>query len=86
MDEPTFFPEGTRVLGPRTEFRIRIRYREPSYARRSGPPEQAYRWTYSIVADSEEQAKVMAQAEFRKMARLSSVGWAREITEIAVLD
>ena len=86
MDGPTFFPEGTRVIGPRTEYRIRIQYREPSYARHAGPQERDYRWTYRIAADSQEQAKAMAQAEFRKMESLSSVGWAREITEIAVVD
>ena len=75
-----------RVLGPRGTFLIRIFYREPTYARRAGAQDTSYRWTYKIMADSEEQAKWMATAEFRKMERLSSVGWSREIAEIAVLD
>lgn len=86
MDGPTFFPAGTKVLGPRTEYRIRILYREPSYERHAGPHKQDYRWTYRIVADSQEQAKAMAQAEFRKIERLSAVGWSREITEITVVE
>lgn len=86
MDRPTFFPVGTRVLGPRIEYRIRILYREPGYARQSDHQMRDYRWTYNIVASDLGQAKAMAEAEFRKIARLSSVGWAREITEIVVVD
>ena len=86
MDKPSFFPMGTRVLGPRTEYRIRILYREPTYERDAGPPERDYRWTYSILANDVAQAKAMAEAEFRKIEKLSSVGWAREITEIVVVD
>ena len=86
MDRPPFFPVGTRVLGPRTEYRIRILYREPTYARQAGRPERDYRWTYDVVANDVEQAKAMAEAEFRELARLSSVGWARDITEIIVVD
>lgn len=85
MDELDF-PEGTLVLESRTEFRVRICYREPTYASQSGSQDRNYRWTYRIAASSEEQAREMARAEFRKMEKLSSVGWARVITEVAVLD
>jgi len=86
MNRPSFLPVGTRVLGPRTEYRIRILYREPSYARHAGHQARDYRWTYNLMASNLHQAKAMAEAEFRKMARLSSVGWTREITEIALVE
>ena len=71
---PTFFPIGTRGAGKRAEYRIRILYREPSYARASGAEGRDFRWTYCIQANDAAQAKVMAEDEFREMERLSLVG------------
>ena len=86
MEKPSFFPIGTRVQGSRGEFRIRILYREPTYARVAAAQGRDYRWTYRIRANDVDQAIAMAKREFRKMERLSSVGWAREITEIFVVE
>lgn len=65
-------------------YRVRILYREPSYERRAGAKREPYRWTYEVPASSQDQAVDCAVAEFHRMARLSSVGWVREIVAIEV--
>jgi hypothetical protein len=69
------------ALAART-FQVRIHYREPTYELYAGPRRKPYHWTYSIDALSPEQAKVLALAEFREMARNSSVSWTREVVLI----
>ena len=85
MDDSQEFAQGTRVLQVRVEYRIRIHYVEPTYASRSSRRSTPYRWTYRIMAESLEEAKAMAVAEFHHIERLSS-GWTREITEVVVVE
>lgn len=86
VDRPTFFPSGTALTDVQTKFHVRIRYREPGYARKHNRKAQDYRWTFCVQAVDTEHAKTLAKAEFREIERLSAVGWSREITEIAVVD
>ena len=67
-----------------TLFKVVVSYREPGYEERTGPREAPYRWTYAVVAESEEQARRRALSEFREMSRPSSVGWWREVVAISV--
>jgi len=45
----------------------------------AGPKPRPYHWTFRVAADDADQAKERAINEFHAMARLSSVGWTREI-------
>lgn len=65
-------------------YRVRILYRERTYEKRAGAKPEPYRWTYKLQAPSEQQAVDLAVAEFQHIARLSSVGWVREIVAIEV--
>jgi len=86
MNGPNRIARGTSLLTPTSEFRIRIHYREPTYKSREGEEQKVYRWTYQIEAESVDDAKALAIAEFHDFARLSSVGWTREITDVLALD
>ena len=65
-------------------YRVTVSYREPDYEARVGPRLNPYRWTYTIVADGEEQARLSALLEFRQMTMLSSVGWHRVVVGVDV--
>ena len=71
---------------PGTLYKVVVSYREPSYEEQTGPREAPYRWTYVILAESEEQARQRALSEFREVSRLSSVGWWREVVAIEVRE
>ncbi len=86
MDGSNRIARGTSLLTLTSEFRIRIHYREPTYESHQGEGQRPYRWTYRIEAENVEQAKAIAIAEFHDLARLSSVGWTREITDVLALD
>jgi hypothetical protein len=66
------------------QYQVTIRYREPTYEKAVGPKAEPYRWTYDMLADDEVEARKRAVGEFRKMERLSSVSWPREIERIDV--
>ena len=88
-DKPRVLAAGTRVHTPRSEFRVRILYREPTYQSHQEGREgrkRPYRWTYVVEAQCSEDAKAQAMDEFRQVERLSSVGWSREITDIEIVD
>ena len=86
MNGPNRIARGTSLVELRSEYRIRIHYREPTYKSREGEEQRVYRWTYQIEAESVEDAKALAVAEFHEFARLSSVSWTREITDVLALD
>jgi hypothetical protein len=65
-------------------YRVRIDYREPTYEARVGPKRTPYTWTYEVVAPNEKEAAQIALREFRETARVSSVGWLREVVGIQV--
>jgi hypothetical protein len=71
---------------PGTKYRVVVSYREPAYEERTGRRETPYRWTYAVIAESEEQARGRALREFREVSRLSSVGWWREVVGIEVRE
>ena len=72
-------------LGMGRRYEVTIRYREPSYEQAVGRKVEPYRWTYELVSDGDDDARKRAVGEFRKMERLSSVGWIREIEQIDVI-
>ena len=65
-------------------YRVRIDYREPTYEARYGPKRAPYSWTYEIMAPDEQEAARLALLEFQDTARVSSVGWIREVVAIQV--
>ena len=69
-----------------TLYKVVVSYREPSYEDLTGPRAAPYRWTYAIVAESEEEARRRALSEFREVSRLSSVGWWREVVGVEVRE
>ncbi len=67
----------------KSAFLVRIEYREPTYELAVGRKPKAYSWTYRVHGRSREDAERLALAEFQQMARLSDVGWVREIVGIS---
>ena len=67
-----------------SEYKVLINYREPTY-QRDRPP-TPFRWTFIVTATSASHACDEAVAEFRRIERLSSVGWVREIVGVTNLD
>jgi len=67
-----------------TMYRVRVWYREPTYEARTGPRAAPFRWTYTVRAEGEEEARRRALREFEEMSRLSSVGWSREVVAVEV--
>lgn len=60
---------------------VLIHYREPTYRRAEAKPEP-YRWSYRVAAATPNDGKRQALAEFRRVARLSGVGWIREVVRV----
>jgi hypothetical protein len=70
-----------------TTFRVRIAYREPTYERYRGAPlAEPYTWVFAIHALDATQAKTLALAEFKALARNSGVGWRREVVGIELIE
>lgn len=67
-------------------YKVTVSYREPTYEARTGPRAAPYRWTYRLLADSEQTARRRALAEFEAVTRLSSVGWSREVVAVDVQE
>lgn len=63
---------------------VEIWYREPSYELRNGEKAEPYRWRFRVHASSEADAIRIALAEFRQIEAISSVGWARDVVDVAV--
>ena len=76
------FARGTDASGLQGEFRISIRYREPTYADGA----KLFLHTVVVQADNAERAQAMAVAEFQELARASSVSYTRSITDVQVVD
>lgn len=68
-----------------TQFVVEVRYREPGYEARHGARAAPYRFRYRIEATSEEAAVCQALQEFRHIAEISSVGWARDVVGCDVM-
>ena len=71
-------------MGNGEEYLVTIYYREPTYERYHGAKEKPYHWTYRVRAKGEKSARDGALMEFREMARLSNVGWGREVESVEV--
>ncbi len=65
-------------------FKVKINYREPTYAASRNASPKAYSWTYEVSAANPLAARRRAVEDFRDTARLSSVGWVREIVSTEV--
>ena len=65
-------------------YKVTVRYREPTYEARNTPRRDPFRWTYTLSAEGEDQARRRALHEFREVTRLSSVGWSREVVAVDV--
>lgn len=59
-----------------------IYYHEPAFEMRIGRRGAPYCFTFDITARSEANAIRQARRRFAEMARLSSVGWVREIVRV----
>ena len=70
--------------GP-TEFIVEIRYREPSYEAREGERDEPFRFRYRIYAGTADAATSLALDEFRRITKLSSVGWIRDVVSVDVI-
>jgi len=67
-------------------YRVVIEYCEPTYATYAGTPPKTYRGTFEVKAYSPANAEELARQEFHEMARLSSVGWSREIVRVMTAE
>ncbi|MBW2528250.1 MAG: hypothetical protein JRI23_29000 [Deltaproteobacteria bacterium] len=65
-------------------YSVTIYYREPTFEKRLGREGEPYRFTFEIRARTEQGAVRAARRQFWEMARLSSVGWVREILRVEV--
>lgn len=59
-------------------YRVVVEYREPSYELRLGS-DRAYTISYDVLAESPGDAVRQGLDEFHATARLSNVGWSREV-------
>lgn len=82
--EPTP-PSTDACSGRASDYRIRIRYREPDFERRNGPRDEPFSWTFEIRATTASAAESAAIREFHDIARQSSVCWERVIVDVEVL-
>ncbi|MDI1428752.1 MULTISPECIES: hypothetical protein [Polyangium] len=64
-------------------YEIVISYKEPTFAEHAGQEARTFRGTFRIEAADEDDARVRAVAEFRRIQASSSVGWQREIVDVA---
>ena len=64
------------------QFRVTIHYHEPAFEMRIGRSGAPYHFTFEVTAPNEGRAMRQARHQFQEMARLSSVGWVREIVRI----
>jgi hypothetical protein len=73
------------VVGPARGFLVAIEYREPTYAASTEGAPKIYRGSFDVDAEDEDEARERALDEFRRIQRLSSVGWAREVVSVTVV-
>ncbi|MFH2005896.1 MAG: hypothetical protein ABI333_04825 [bacterium] len=64
------------------QFSVTIFYREPSYARTTGSDEKLYRGSFEVQARDQEDAVGQALAQYKKIERLSGVGWVRRVVRV----
>jgi hypothetical protein len=68
--------------GELSDYVVRIVYREPEYAQRSGT-NRSYSGRFIVRARSLQAALAEAKARFDEVAAQSGVGWVREIETIS---
>ncbi len=75
-----------RASRPETlTWKVYIHYREPTYAAyRGGERPRPYVATFTLEATRASEARQRALALFDGMARLSSVGWVRQVEDVTV--
>ena len=67
-----------------SRYHVRIEFREPTYELRAGPKQEPYLFGYDVEAASELEAERSALQKFQEMARLSNVGWVRQVLRLIV--
>jgi hypothetical protein len=67
-------------------YRVVIEYCEPTYAAHTESEPKTYRASYEVKAISPVHAEQKAREEFDEMARLSSVGWVRDIVRVMTTE
>ncbi len=67
-----------------SRYHVRIEFREPTYELWAGPKQEPYLFGYDVEAASESEAERSALQEFQEMARLSNVGWVRQVLRLIV--
>jgi 1,2-phenylacetyl-CoA epoxidase PaaB subunit len=65
-------------------YRVRVYYREPTYEERAGSKDKPYRGAFTVEAQDEREAREKALEEFKRVERLSGVGWVRDVTKVDV--
>lgn len=60
-------------------YRVTVLYVEPTYARYVDRPPVARRWSIDVEAPDAPAAVHAALDRFHELARLSGVGWIREV-------
>ncbi|HEY3449561.1 MAG TPA: hypothetical protein VGK67_24625 [Myxococcales bacterium] len=66
-------------------FRVRVLYREPTYAATTGREPRTYSGTFEVSARTAQQAGDAALRQFEKIERQSGVGWAREVVDLQIV-
>jgi hypothetical protein len=67
--------------GDEARYVVKITYREPGYAERSGT-RKSYTGSFVVHAVSERDAVAQAKIEFESIAALSGVSWVRLVDRI----
>lgn len=64
-------------------YKVTVYYKEPTYELATGSVREPYIWICSVLAVDAEDAQRLALREFDETARLSGVGWARHVVQVA---
>jgi Mg-chelatase subunit ChlD len=81
LPPPAALPE---IAPPLPEWKVRIVYVEPTYAKHHDQPEQEYSGTFTVRASNEAIAEALARDEFQRAAKKASVGWVRTIVRVEI--
>ena len=65
---------------------VTVHYEEPTYQLHAGTGPRTYCWTFGIQARDPDEAVRQAKVLFDETARLSSVGWRREIVGVECME
>lgn len=69
-------------MASKSEYRVTITYREPSYELRAGTKPKPFVASFHISAETNEEAERLAVEEFQKQEQASFVSWSRVIEKV----